>query len=225
MADPVLVLRPEPGAARTAEALRSAGFLPLLYPLYEIEPVDWTPPDPAGIDAVLITSANAVRQAGPGMARFQSKPLFAVGAASAAAARAAGFASVTVGGGDIPSTVPMLVAAGHVHILHLSGTEIRDFDPAGLSILRLPVYRAAPHGSAEGLARAVPRDRGAYAFVHSPRAGVRLSELVKAQERQRITIIAISNAASDACGSGWRDRVVAGSPTGEAMLAGLQMLV
>ncbi|HEX7873883.1 MAG TPA: uroporphyrinogen-III synthase [Sphingobium sp.] len=225
MADPVLVLRPEPGASRTAKALREAGFLPILYPLYEIEPVDWTPPDPAGIDAILITSANAVRQAGPGMARFLSKPLFAVGAATAAAARQAGFLSVTVGGGDIPSTVPMVVASGHRRILHLSGTEIREFDPAGLSILRLPVYRAAPYGTAEGLRRIVPRDRGAYAMVHSPRAGVRLSELVEARERQRITIIAISIAASQACGRGWRDRVAVGSPTGEAMVAGLQMLV
>ncbi|HEX7856635.1 MAG TPA: uroporphyrinogen-III synthase [Sphingobium sp.] len=225
MADPVLVLRPEPGAARTAEALRAAGFLPILYPLYEIEPVEWTSPDPAGIAALLVTSANAVRQAGPGMARFLSKPLFAVGEATATAARQAGFHSVQVGGGDIASTVPVMVAAGLGPVLHLSGTEIRAFDPAGLSILRIPVYRSAPQGSAEGLAHAVPRDRGAFALVHSPRAGVRLAELVTQEERERITIVAISEAASEACGSGWRDRVVAGAPTGQAMLAGLQMLV
>ncbi|MFT3968671.1 MAG: uroporphyrinogen-III synthase, partial [Sphingobium sp.] len=225
MADPVLVLRPEPGAARTAEALRDAGFTPISYPLYAIEPIAWTPPDPAQVGAVLVTSANALRHGGPGLARYADRPLFAVGEATAEAARQAGFRSVTAGDGDIATTIPLLVRAGHGPVLHLGGTELRDYDPQGLSIIRLPVYRTVEQGDAAGLARALPRDRGAFALVHSPRAGARLARLATQEERERITIVAISNAASDACGGGWRDRVVAGRPTEQALLAGLQMLV
>lgn len=225
MPDPVLVPRPQPGTARTAELLEKRGFTAIPYPLYALQSVHWAAPDPAGIDALLITSGNALRHGGPGLAAYRTLPLFAVGEATAALARAQGFAAVRTGGGDMPSTVPMLAAAGHRHILHLSGTEVRPFDPGTLSITRLPVYRTVPIGDAEGLAQALPRDRGAFALVHSPRLGARLAELVTQEERRRITIIAISPAASEACGTGWRGRVAAGAPTDAAMLAGLQMLV
>lgn len=226
MADPVLVLRPEPGAARTAEALKRLGFVPILYPLYAIEPVAWVPPAADGFDALLITSANALREGGPALSAYRALPLFAVGEATAALARQMGFAALRTGGGDLASTLPMLAGAGHAHILHLSGTEVREGDAAGLSITRIPVYRTVPRGDGAGLLHALPRDRGAFALIHSPRAGARLSDLVTdAAERDRLSLIAISPAASEACGTGWRDRVAAGEPTEAAMLAGLQMLV
>ena len=57
----LLVLRPEPGASATAGRARTLGLDPVLMPLFEIEPIAWTAPDPAGFDALLLTSANAVR--------------------------------------------------------------------------------------------------------------------------------------------------------------------
>lgn len=225
MADPVLVLRPEPGAARTADSLRRQGFQPIVYPLFAVEPVDWTPPDVAGFDAVLVTSANALRLAGPALAAYRGLPLYAVGEATATRARDMGFASVRQGGGDSASTIPLIARDGHKRVFHPCGVEIRPFDPRGLSVTHAPVYRASPIGDAEGLGRALPRDRGAFAFIHSPRAGARFAELMTQDQRARITIIAISAAASEACGTGWHDRVAAGAPTGAAMLAGLQMLV
>lgn len=225
MADPVLVLRPEPGATRTAEALREADFTPILYPLYGIEQMDWRPPDPADVDALLITSANAVRHGGPGLARYLSMPVYTVGEATARVARQAGFAAVETGGGDAATTIPLIVRAGHRRILHLGGVEVRDFDPLGLSLHRIPVYRTVPCGDAGGVMRAMPQEQGVYAFVHSARAAERFGSLIAPEHRSRITIIAISNAASEACGTGWRDRVVAGAPNDAAMLAGLQMLV
>ncbi|HEX7819197.1 MAG TPA: uroporphyrinogen-III synthase [Sphingobium sp.] len=225
MADPVLVLRPDPGAARTGEALDKLGFRPVLYPLFAVEPVDWTPPDPADFDAVLVTSANAMRLGGPGLSRYCRLPLFAVGETSAKAATKAGFHSVVAGGGNAVFTLPLIMAAGHRRVLHLCGMEVRDHDDLGLSILRIPVYGTVPAGDAEGLRRAIPRARGVFALIHSPRAGERLDELVTVEDRRHITIVAISGAASEACGSGWHDRVIAGAATDEALLAGLQMLV
>lgn len=225
MADPVLVLRPEPGATRTGETLGEMGFRPVLYPLFGVEPVDWIPPDPADFDAILVTSANAMRLGGLGLARFCRLPLFAVGEASGDAARKAGFHTVHIGGGNAPLTLPLIVEAGYRRIAHLSGTEVRDTDDLGLSITRIPVYRTVECGDAEGMAQAIPREREVFALVHSPRAGRRLSELVSSEDRHHITIVAISGAASDACGNGWHGRVIAGAATDEALLAGLQMLV
>lgn len=225
MDEPVLVLRPEPGAARTMERLRALRFRPIAYPLFAVEPFDWTPPDPAGFDAVLLTSANALRHGGPGLSRYFAHPAIAVGEATAVAARQAGFRAVEVGGGDIASTMPVLARAGYQHILHPGGQERRGVDAHGLSITVVPVYRSVPLGDKEGLARALPRDAAAFALIHSPRAGARFAELTTTEQRCRIAIVAISIAASDACETGWRERVAAGQPTEAALLAGLQMLV
>jgi uroporphyrinogen-III synthase len=225
LADPVLVLRPEPGATRTATALREAGFRPVLYPVFGVEAIDWMPPDPTCFDAVFVTSANTMRLGGPGLARYCRLPLFAVGDVSASAAVKAGFRAVQTGGGDAASTLPLLVKAGYQRILHLSGTEVREHDSLGLSITRVPVYRTMPLGDAKSFAQVVPRERSVFALVHSARAGERLAELVTAEERRRIIVLAISGAASEACGDGWHGRVIAGAPTEAALMAGLQMLV
>ncbi len=225
MADPVLVLRPEPGATRTGEALDKLGFRPVLYPLFAVEPVDWTPPDPADFDAILVTSANAMRLGGPGLSRYARLPVFAVGDSSTRAARKAGFQSVQVGGGNAPLTLPLVVKAGHRRVLHLGGTEVRETQDLGLSITRAILYRTVDAGDAEGLAQVVPREREVFALIHSPRAGTRFATLVSDVGRQHITIVAISGAASEACGDGWYGRVIAGAATDEALLAGLQMLV
>jgi uroporphyrinogen-III synthase len=58
---------------------------------------------------------------------------------------------------------------------------------------------------------------GALVLVHSPRAGLRLSELVDV--RGAIAIAAISPAAAEAAGSGWERVESAEAPSDEALLA------
>lgn len=90
----VLVTRPEPGASRTAERLRVAGYEPIVAPLTKIASLRQGRPT-VDFDAVAVSSANALRQAYPALIRLLSqKPLFAVGAETAAAAREAGFVDV-----------------------------------------------------------------------------------------------------------------------------------
>lgn len=62
----VVILRPQPGAEATVEAACALGLDALCYPLFSVEPMDWTPPDPAGFDALMLTSANTIRHAGRG---------------------------------------------------------------------------------------------------------------------------------------------------------------
>ena len=85
------VLRPEPGNAATVARARAAGFATLSLPVFAVVPLAWDVPDPADYDALILTSANAVRHAGAGLDRLRVLPVFAVGARTAAAARAAGF--------------------------------------------------------------------------------------------------------------------------------------
>jgi uroporphyrinogen-III synthase len=225
MSAPVLVLRPEPAAGRTAARLAERGLTAIRYPLFALEALAWTPPAADDFDAILLTSANALRLGGPALARFHGLPAYAVGTATAKAATDAGFANVTTGGGDAASTVPMIVADGRVRVLHLCGEDVRPYDPLGLTVTQVPVYRSAEAGDAQGLAAVLPPNGPIAALVHSPRAGLRLSALVNGPDRARIAVVAISSAALDACGTGWRATAIAASPDETHMLACVEVLV
>ena len=58
----VIVTRPRAQAEELVEALRSAGFEPVLCPLIEIEPIDDGPIDVDGYDWVIVTSANGAAE-------------------------------------------------------------------------------------------------------------------------------------------------------------------
>lgn len=126
----VLVLRPEPAAARTAEALVSLGHEAALLPLskaeHDVEAVKAALGQPHA--AIAITSAEVARlfgKIGDGLAPHLSTPLFAVGQASAEAARKTGFRSVIAAAGD-GKDLADLIAAQHRSptdhpILYLAG--------------------------------------------------------------------------------------------------------
>src|SRR5688572_19197975 len=97
----LVIVRPEPGASATAQRARAIGLDALTMPLFKAEPVEWQVPDPGQFDALLLTSANAVRHAGAGLGRLRDLPVYAVGEATAAAARDAGFAIAASGDGGI----------------------------------------------------------------------------------------------------------------------------
>ena len=94
------VLRPEPGNSATAARIVAAGFDAVRLPLFAVEPLAWTAPDPGEYDALLLTSANAVRHAGTALDRLRGVPVVAVGQATANAARAAGLTVAITGDGD-----------------------------------------------------------------------------------------------------------------------------
>ena len=87
----VLVLRPEPGASATVDRARAMGLDAVATPLFEVEPLDWDVPEASGFDGVLLTSANALRHGGDGLQALRGLKAYAVGDATAQAAREAGF--------------------------------------------------------------------------------------------------------------------------------------
>src|SRR5258706_15554922 len=98
----VLVTRPDPDGESTAVALRARGFEVLLAPILRFEPVAFHDDEDAHYDAVIVTSANALRGIEPHLAgsRLLKLPLFAVGDHTAAPTRSAGFSNVIVAKGD-----------------------------------------------------------------------------------------------------------------------------
>jgi len=202
---PLVILRPEPGASASASQARAMGLEVRTIPLFEIVPLPWTAPDPKHFDAIVMTSANAVRHGGPALERLKDLPVRAVGVATAASARAVGFRVSSVGdGGARDMGLP-----SDQRLLHLAGREHVESGAA----MTIPVYEARPIEAPPGLGAI---DECVVA-VHSPRAGRRLGELI--DRRSRITIAAISAAAAEACGAGWKRVHAAPQPNDEALLA------
>ncbi|KTW11047.1 uroporphyrinogen-III synthase [Sphingomonas sanguinis] len=214
----VVVVRPEPGHAATIAALRAAGLEPRSLPLFATRAVDWTPPDPATIDALLFTSAQAVRLAGPGLAPLQAIPVVAVGPATAEAARAAGLSVVLTGAKDAAAVVAEAKAQGLARLLHLAG---RDRVETGAMVRT--VYAADPLPvPAEAMAMLA----GETVLLHSARAARRLAELVDRAGLSRacLSLVAISAKVAEAAGSGWARVAVAAMPHDDAMIAAARAL-
>lgn len=207
---PVLILRPEPGASATAARAESLGLEPIVAPLFEVEPVAWEAPPTTLFDALLLTSANAVRHGGSQLAQYRSLPVHAVGESTGKAAREAGFAVQTVGSGDVHDLLRQL--PGSLRLLHLAGEQRRDPAHAEVIINAIPVYRTIAVQSP-----CLPVRVPVVALVHSPRAGERLTEV--ACDRSMVTIVAISDAAAAACGMGWQSVHVADRPSDDALLS------
>ncbi|WP_375427408.1 uroporphyrinogen-III synthase [uncultured Sphingomonas sp.] len=209
------ILRPEPGNARTAERAAERGFDVMRLPLFAVRPLAWTPPDPDGFDALLLTSASAARHAGPGLAALERLPGIAVGEGTAAAARAAGLTIAVIGDGDVTTALAAARGRGLGRPLHLAG---RDRMPDLAGVTAISVYASDPVPIAAGATRLLAD--GWTALLHSPRAARRLAEIVDrdAIPRASITLAALSPAVLAAAGEGWRHAVVATRPTDAALL-------
>jgi uroporphyrinogen-III synthase len=205
---PLLVLRPEPGASATVARARAQGLEAVAVPLFRIEPIEWQAPDPAAFDGLLLTSANALRSGGAQLQGLRRLPVYAVGEATAEAARKAGFDVAATGDSGVDG---LLASIGGLKLLHLCGEDRREPQAASQQITAIAVYRAVPVEADLGAVK------GAVALIHSPRAGRRFAQL--AEDRASTIVAAISAAAAEAVGEGWRAVETAERPTDDALLA------
>ena len=208
----LFILRPEPGARASADRARQMGMDPVTVPLFRVTPVEWQRPDPAGFDALLVTSANALRCAGAQLGRLRALPVHAVGEATAAAARDAGFDIASTGDSGVERLLRSIEP--DLRLLHLCGEDRRDVQDAPQPITAIAVYRAEALDKPHGLAAL----QGNVAAAHSPRAAARLAELVDAGIRATVSVAAISEAAASAAGDGWACVEAAQAPSDEALL-------
>ncbi|NJC34845.1 uroporphyrinogen-III synthase [Sphingomonas jejuensis] len=219
---PILVLRPQPGADATAARIRARGLPVVVTPLFARVPLAWTPPPPDAVDHLLVTSAAVFDHGGAGLAAFRQLPLVAVGGATAAAARAAGFTHVAfMEGGDVHAAAALLARRGARRVLHLAGADRMEADVPDATVMPIAVYASRPAPPPDSFTRALVGP--AIALVHSARAGARLGALVT--DRDHLSIVAISAAAARAAGDGWRAVSVAAAPTDAAMVEQAAALV
>ncbi|MCW3834928.1 uroporphyrinogen-III synthase [Sphingomonas canadensis] len=216
MSRPIAVLRPEPGNRATADAIAARGRHAIRLPLFEVVPVAWQAPDPAGFDALILTSANALRRGGAGLAKLAALPVYAVGEATAAAARSAGFSVAMTGSAGAAELIAGAGAAGVRHALHLAGRE-RSVEPGGIVASAITVYASDPRRIAPEEAAALA---GSVAIVQSPRAAALLGEIAVREglARESIALVAVSDRAAAAAGTGWERILVPPVMTAEALV-------
>jgi uroporphyrinogen-III synthase len=226
----VCVTRAEPGASATAARLIAHGLDPLLAPLSRIEPVEALADDPAGAAAFAVTSANAVR-AFSAVSTLRDRPLFAVGDATAAAARAAGFAAVLSAEGDVDALAGLIADRWRPHdgpVWHLRG-EMAAGDLGGaLSALGYAVHEAVVYraiGSAtlpDALAGALSARAIDAILFHAPAAARSFARLAEGIDLSFCAAATISRAAAAPLAALGLARIaIASAPTEAALFAAL----
>jgi uroporphyrinogen-III synthase len=165
----ILVTRPQPGAADTAMALRARGHEPIMAPLSEIELLAKVDPKAGPWAAIVLTSATALS----GIVSFAAGkewldvPIFAVGDATAKAARAIGFTEVASASGQVNDLINLVTARLQPpsRLLYLAGEE-RSGDLAGalraknfkvdlVVVYRFLTARVLPEAAAAALSSAL----------------------------------------------------------------------
>lgn len=213
----LLIIRPQPGADATVTRIIKAGHDAMLMPLFAVEPVAWEAPAAQEYDAILLTSANGVREAGPKLETFAHLPAYAVGNVTAAAAEQAGLSVTHIGSAGAEELVNGLK---DIRLLWLAGKDHSQFaTPASVEIDLRVVYRSA--------ALPIPSDfsevimQADHVLLHSARAAQRFSILVAEQglDRAGISIAALSKNIAVAAGAGWKSAHVAREPTDAALLS------
>jgi uroporphyrinogen-III synthase len=197
----VLVTRPHPDNEATASALRGRGHEVLLAPMLRFEGIATGDDLDGRYDAVIVTSANALRAVDLAGHSILARPLFAVGEHTAEAARAAGFDKVLSAGGDATNLRGLLrgrIKAKELkktaRLIYLAGADLsRDlagelgadgFDVVTRTTYRMVALSTLPRDALEAFAanriEAVLHysARSTRAFVEAVRAaGIEISAL------------------------------------------------
>lgn len=225
-----LVTRPRPEAATLAALLAERGIDAVIEPMIDIVDRAAPPPDLGGVRAILCTSANGVRA----LARAHGErgvPVFAVGDATARAARAAGFDRVESAGGDVEDLAHLTTARlrpTEGRLLHVAGSEVAGdlagrLGAAGFVVDRAVLYeaRAATTLTPE-TADLIDRGEIGLALFFSPRSATIFARLAApvAAGLSTAAAISISTAADTALDDlPFRERLIAATPTQAALLA------
>jgi uroporphyrinogen-III synthase len=233
-----LVTRPQGEAAELVAALAARGIAAIVEPLLDIHYRDGPIPDFAGVQAILCTSANGVRALAR-LTEMRDLPLLAVGDATAARARAEGFARVDSAGGNVGDLARLADArlrAGAGRLLHVAGGVVAGdlagaLSRRGFAVERAVLYEARPAASlGAATVRAFAGGEVDFALFFSPRTALIFARLAAAAglgEAVRRVIAVSLSAAADAALGGLRfdERRIAERPDQGGLLAAFDRLV
>jgi uroporphyrinogen-III synthase len=202
---PLLILRPEPGNAATVTKAKALGLEAISLPLFNAEALAWSAPSTDQFDAILFTSANAVRLAGPSLTHYVGLPAYCVGQATADSAKALGFPIAFVGSQGIDDVV---AAADNKKLLHLCGEDRIDPSPSKATVTSIICYHMMEVDQKPTLFNAL--EQNPIAMLHSPRAARRFRALVG--DKSSIALCALSSAIAEAAGKGWEEVAISPQP-------------
>jgi uroporphyrinogen-III synthase len=229
----VLITRPREQARELAGQLAARGDTALIEPLLTIERVAGAALRLEGVQALVLTSANAAPALSEAATRL---PLFAVGAATAGAARRAGCATVIAAAGsgvELARLIAQRCRPEDGALLHLSGADVRAglaeaLAAAGFALHRQVVYRArAARALSPGTVEAIGRREVDAVLLYSPRTARTFVELVARHGlRDHLAgsaAICLSAAVAQLCRElVWRTVHVAARPAPDALLEALE---
>jgi uroporphyrinogen-III synthase len=233
----ILVTRPREDAERLAEQLEAKGHAIVIEPIFTIEPMPDTPLDLDGVQALLLTSANGARAFGMRSPRRDLR-VFAVGDATADAARALGFSDVESAGGDVADLVDLVRAHARPEdgaLLHVAGSAVAgdlagQLGAAGFDVRRAVLYRAEPIGALSGGTVTALRDRQIDVILFfSPRTARTFVSLARsagiAGACDEVAVAGLSPAVVEAAQEiSWAAVETADVPTEAALLAAVDRL-
>lgn len=233
----VLITRAEREAKRLADALAARGIASLIEPLMTIrfrpESAEVLVPFLADVQAVLFTSANGAQAFAAATPRRDFK-IFAVGDATAAAARAAGFVEVASARGNVEDLAALVIASlrpGNGALVHAAGSVTAGdlagiLGAAGFALRRAVLYDAIPAARlSEPTRAALARSDIAAALFFSPRNAAAFVELAAGLESHCAAIVAVALSPAVAAALAplpWRRIAVASSPNEPALLRALE---
>lgn len=219
MSRPLALLRPEPGWSASAVAARAEGLEVIGHPLFDAEPLPWSPPE-GRVDGLLIGSAAVFANGGPQLAGLRALPVHAVGAATAKAARAAGFEVARMGSGPLQALLDAS-AGQRARYLRLCGAErVRLAPHPGQSIVECMVYHMVPRRLETGLAAALA-GRHAVIALHSAAAARHFAAETDRLgiARGTLFLLAMGPRIAKEAGPGWAAVHLADAPGDAALLA------
>nr|MEA2796839.1 uroporphyrinogen-III synthase [Phenylobacterium sp.] len=195
----IWITRAQPGADSTAERVRALGHEAIIAPLLAVRTLQDVDVDLRGIAALAFTSANGVR-AFSDLSAERSLRVFAVGAATAQAARAAGFRLVLSADGDVDALAEGIgLRRGELRgaVLHPGAAEPAGdlagaLEKHGVEARRLILYETAPVKLEADAARQLIQADAA--LLHSPRAAQVLASLLKVYPAPKLRALGLSKA-------------------------------
>lgn len=232
----LLLTRPAEDSAALAAELERRGHETVVEPMLTIRPLPDAGLDLDGAQAVLLTSANGAR-ALSGRSVGRNISLYAVGDATARAARDAGFNRVASAGGDVEDLAALVIARADPaagRLVHVAGSAVAGdlagrLAAAGFTIERAVLYRAEPatelSAACRDNLRAGRLDGALFFSPRSARAFARLARQAGCEAAcRRITGIFLSDAVAAAGDLPWRARRIAAQPTQAALIAAIDEL-
>jgi uroporphyrinogen-III synthase len=195
----IWITRAQPGADATAERVRALGHDAIVGPLLAVQNLPGVHVELAGVGALAFTSGNGVR-AFAALSGERSLRVFAVGQATAQAARAAGFRSVLSSDGDVDAlALGISQRRNEIRgvVLHPGAAEMAGDLPGalerfGVPANRLVVYETVPVTLEPAFAASCAACD--VALVHSARAGKLLAAILKANPAPKMKALGLSKA-------------------------------